>query len=93
MFSQRLGVPRLLDVVRAYYFTSPLPDSEKQRAGEGRLTGAEIVELRRSILNITRILMQHSVLNGTWRSERSWGDVQVGGMYRLINMSFAYLFV
>ena len=77
MFSNLMGVPRLLDVIRAHYWTTPGQDSEKLPAGEGRLSEAELMEIRRGLLNITRVLMQHSILHGTWRSERSWGDIQV----------------
>lgn len=74
--SKRMGVPRLLDIVRTHYWTTSGPESEKPAAGEGRLSEVELIEIRRGLLNITKILMQHSIMNGTWRSERSWGDIQ-----------------
>ena len=77
VFSQLLGVPKLLDVIKANYWTLAGPDSDKLPAGGGKLSEAEIVELRRAVLHTTRILMQHSILSGTWRSERSWADIQV----------------
>ena len=85
MFSQLLGVPKLLDVIKAYYWTLGGPDSDKVPAGGGKLSEAEIVELRRAVLHTTRILMQHSILSGTWRSERSWADIQVSD-FSILNL-------
>lgn len=77
VFSKIAGVPKLLDIIRSLYWTIPGKDSDKNSAGGGQLLEAEVIEIRRAILNMTRILMQSSILNGTWRNDRSWGDIQV----------------
>ena len=64
-------------MIKASYWIEPSRDCEKPAAGGGNFSEAEIIEIRRSLLQIARVVMQHSILNGTWRSERSWADIQV----------------
>ena len=75
IFRKLLGVPRLLDAIRAHYWVQASPDSLRPAAAGGHLLPEEMRELRRGLLHVARILLRLSLHN---RSARiSWADVQV----------------
>lgn len=75
VFRMLLGVPQLLDAVRAHYWTVPGPDAVKPPAGGGG--GGATRELRRGVLAVARVLLRQSAQPANWRPKSSWADVQV----------------
>ena len=57
-----LGVPRLLDAMRAHYGTLPSPDAARPPACGGGLLPAELRALRQGLLNTALSLLLHSAV-------------------------------
>ena len=60
--SALLGVPRLLDAMRAHYGGVASPDTARPPAGGGGLLPAELRALRQGLLNVALSLLHLSVV-------------------------------
>ena len=72
-----LGVPRLLDAMRAHYGTLPSPDAARPPACGGGLLPAELRALRQGLLNAALSLLLHSAVPHHKASRIATDDIQV----------------
>ncbi len=72
-----LGVPRLLDAMRAHYGTAPSPDAARPPACGGGLLPAELRALRQGLLNTALSLLLHSAVPHHKATRIATDDIQV----------------
>ena len=75
-----LGVPRLLDAMRAHYGAVPSPDTARPPACGGGLLPAELRALRQGLLNTALSLLLHSAVPHHKATRIAPDDIQVHAM-------------
>ena len=72
-----LGVPRLLDAMRAHYGGAPSPDAVRPPACGGGLLPAELRALRQGLLSAALSLLLHAAAPHHKASRIASDDIQV----------------